>query len=218
MRLALLRMHRRKGRRQYQARGLIWPLRERLIEAAGDRLIDRRNRALLAVAYDAMLRRSELVSLQVGDLFVDRQGDATLLVRRSKADGEARGEALYIAPDTVALVRAWLEPAGITRGRLFRSVGKGDRLGERLHASQVPRIFKAMARRAGLPAELVNDLSGHSTRVGAAQDMIAAGIELPAILQAGRWKSVAMVNRYGERLLARRSGAAQLARLQRRGR
>ena len=36
------------------------------------------------------------------------------------------------------------------------------------------------------------------------------------ILQAGRWKSTAMVNRYGERLLARRSGAAQLARLQER--
>ena len=36
--------------------------------------------------------------------------------------------------------------------------------------------------------------------------MVAAGIELPAILHAGRWKSTAMVNRYGERLLARRSG------------
>ena len=48
------------------------------------------------------------------------------------------------------------------------------------------------------------------------RNMIAAGIELPAILQAGRWKSTAMVNRYGERLLACRSGAAQLARLQRR--
>ena len=44
--------------------------------------------------------------------------------------------------------------------------------------------------------------------------MVAAGIELPAILHAGRWKSTAMVNRYGERLLARRSGAAQLARRQ----
>ena len=46
--------------------------------------------------------------------------------------------------------------------------------------------------------------------------MVAAGIELPAILHAGRWKSTAMVNRYGERLLARRSGAAQLARMQKR--
>ena len=37
---------------------------------------------------------------------------------------------------------------------------------------------------------------------------------LPAILQAGRWKSTSMVNRYGERLLPQRSGAAQLARMQ----
>ena len=217
VRLALKRMHRRRGRRQGQARGLTWPLRQKLIEAAGDRPIDLRNRALLAVAYDAMLRRSELTSLQVRDLLANARGDATLLVRRSKTDSEGRGAVAYLAKDTVALVRAWLDRSGITDGLLFRSVHKDGGIGKRLDPSQVPRIFKAMARRAGLPAELVDGLSGHSTRVGAAQDMIAAGIELPAILQAGRWKSPAMVNRYGERLLARKSGAAQLARLQRRG-
>ena len=99
-------------------------------------------------------------------------------------------------------------------GARSRSVAKGDRLGAGLHARQVPRIFKAMARRAGLPADVVEALSGHSARVGAAQDMVGAGIELPAILQTGRWKTTAMENRYGERLLARRSGAARLARLQ----
>ena len=216
VRLALKRMHRAKGRRQDQATGLTWPLRRRLLEAAGERLIDDRNRALLAVAYDAMLRRTELVSLQVSDLLVEMQGDATLLVRRSKTDGEGKGEAVWLAPDTVALVRRWLEESGISEGRLFRSVSKGGRLGEALHAGQVPRIFKGMAEAAGLPPSVVAGLSGHSARVGAAQDMIAAGIELPAILQAGRWKSTAMVNRYGERLLARRNGAAQLARLQQR--
>ena len=214
--LALKRMHRRKGRRQDQATGLTWPLRQRLLEAAGDRSIDDRNRALLAVAYDAMLRRAELTSLEVTDLLEELQGDATLLVRRSKTDGEGKGEIAWLAPDTVALVRAWLKTSGITEGRLFRSVGKGGRVGERLHPCQVPRIFKAMAREAGLPEAVVEGLSGHSARVGAAQDMVAAGIELPAILHAGRWKSTAMVNRYGERLLARRSGAAQLARMQQR--
>ncbi len=216
VRLALRRMHRVKGRRQRQAHGMTGPLRERLLEAAGDRLIDDRNRALLAVAYDAMLRRTELTSLEVSDFLEEIGGDATLLVRRSKTDGEGRGERLYLARDTVVLVRAWLERSGIQEGRLFRSVGKGGGLGEGLDPSQVPRIFKGMARRAGLPAAMVQGLSGHSARVGAAQDMIAAGIELPAILQAGRWKSTAMVNRYGEQLLARRSGAAQLARLQER--
>ena len=216
VRLALQRMHRKKGRRQDQATGLTWPLRQRLLEAAGDRLIDDRNRALLAVAYDAMLRRAELVSLQVVDLLEELQGDGSLLVRRSKTDGEGRGEIVWVGPDTVRLVRAWRDRAGIGDGRLFRSVGKGGRIGERLHPCQVPRIFKAMAREAGLPDAVAGGLSGHSARVGAAQDMVAAGIELPAILHAGRWKSTAMVNRYGERLLARRSGAAQLARLQQR--
>ena len=212
--LALKRMHRKKGRRQDQATGLTWPLRQRLLEAAGDRLLDDRNRALLAVAYDAMLRRAELVSLQVPDLFEEVRGDGSLLVRRSKTDGEGRGEIVWVGRDTVRLTQAWLDRAGISDGMLFRSVGKGGRIGERLHPCQVPRIFKAMAREAGLPEAVAGGLSGHSARVGAAQDMVSAGIELPLILHAGRWKSTAMVNRYGERLLARRSGAAQLARMQ----
>ena len=158
----------------------------------------------------------ELVSLQVPDLLEEVQGDGSLLVRRSKTDGEGRGEIVWVGPDTVRLVRAWLGRAGIGDGMLFRSVGKGGRIGARLHPCQVPRIFKAMAREAGLPDAVAAGLSGHSARVGAVQDMVAAGIELPAILHAGRWKSTAMVNRYGERLLARRSGVAQLARMQKR--
>ena len=213
---ALQRMHRRKGRRQAQARGLTWALRQRLLEAPGERLIDARNRAMLAVAYDAMLRRSELTAIDIADFIEEIPGYATLLVRRAKTDPEGRGAAVYLARDTVALVRAWLERGGIEDGRLFRSTTKGGAVGAALHPSQVPRIFKTMARRAGLPEEVAESLSGHSPRVGAAQDMVASGIEMPAILQAGRWKTPAMVNRYGERLLARRSGAAQLAMLQRR--
>ena len=217
IRLALQRMHRRKGRRQEQAHGLTWPLRQRLVAAAGERLIDDRNRALLAVAYDTLLRRAELTSLQVPDLLEEMGKEATLLVRSSKTDGEARGEIVWVGSDSLRLVRAWLDRGGIAAGLLFRSVGNGGRVGDGFPPGQVPRIFKAMARKAGLPETVVEGLSGHSARVGAAQDMIAAGIELPAILQAGRWKSTAMVNRYGERLLARRSGAARLARLQDRG-
>ena len=214
VRLALKRMHRRKGRRQAQAHGLTWPLLRLLMETAGNRLIDDRNRALLAVAYDSMLRRGELTSLQVSDLLEELRGDGSLLVRRSKTDSEGRGEIVWVGSDTVRLVRTWLDRGGIVDGPLFRSVGKGGRTGGALPPGQVSRIFKAMARASGLPDEVAESLSGHSARVGAAQDMVAAGIEMPAILQAGRWKSPAMVNRYGERLLAKRSGAAQLARLQ----
>ena len=216
VRHALQRMRRRNGRRQRQVQGLTWTLRRRLIEAAGDRLIDLRNRALLAVAYDAMLRRSELVALQVTDMTTDAEGSASLFVRRAKNDPEGSGATLYLHRDTVALVREWLAGSGIASGRLFRSVRTGGTLGEALDPSQVPRIYRAMARRAGLSAPVVRRISGHSPRVGAAQDMIASGIGIPAIMQAGRWKSASMVQRYGERLLAQRNGAAQLARLQKR--
>ena len=84
-------MHRLRGRRQEQVQGLTWPLRNCLLEAAGDRLIDVRNRALLAVAYDTMLRRSELASLQVSDLLVEIDGTATLLVRSGKTDPDGTG-------------------------------------------------------------------------------------------------------------------------------
>ena len=108
MRRSLKRIHRHRGCRQTQVQGLTWALRRRLLAATGSRMIDVRNRAILAVAYDAMLRRSELVALQVVDVTIERGGSA------------------------------------------------------------------------------------------------------------GRWKSAAMVQRYGERLLAKRNGAAQLARLQKR--
>ena len=216
VRFALQRMHRLRGRRQAQVQGLTWPLRNRLLEAAGDRLIDVRNRALLAVGYDTLLRRSELVSLEVSDLMEEIDGTATLLVRSGKTDADGRGAMLYVARDTVQLVKTWLELAGVGGGRLFRSVRKDAAVGEQLDASQVPRIYKRMARRAGLRGDIVDTLAGHSTRVGAVQDMIACGIGLPAILQSGRWQTTRMVQRYGERLMAKRSGAAQLAERQKR--
>ena len=82
------------------------------------------------------------------------------------------------------------------------------------HPCQVPCVVKAMGREVGLPRAVVVGLSGHRTRARPARDTIAADLELPAIRQAGQWTSTALVNRYGKRPSARRSGATQRARLQ----
>ena len=218
VRRALKRMHRQRGCRQAQVHGLTWALRRRLMEATGGRVIDVRNRAILAVAYDAMLRRSELVALQVVDVTMDRGGSASLLVRRAKTDPEGGGAMLYLHRDSVRLLSEWLSASGISGGPLFRSMRKDGTLGGR--AAMRARC-RASTRRwpngPGSRQQIVRRLSGHSPRVGAAQDMIASGIGIPAIMQAGRWKSAQMVQRYGERLLPKRNGAAQLARLQKRG-
>ena len=102
--------------------------------------------------------------------------------------------------------------AGHREGKLFRSVGKGGRIGGPLDPGDVARVFKAMATAAGVVAAI----SGHSSRVGAAQDQVRYGVELPAVMQSGGWKSPAMVARCTARLDARRGGAAKLAMLQKR--
>ena len=214
--LALRRMHRLRGRRQAQVGGLTWTLIQQLIAHAADRLIDLRNCAMLCVAYDAMLRRSELVALQVPDVLFDPDRSGSVLVQRGKTDPEAEGALQYLHADTMDRVTLWLTASGICDGPLFRSVRKDGRVGASLDSSSVPRIYRAMATCAGMQPHLVKRLSGHSPRIGTTQDMIAAGIAMPAILQAGRWKSTRMVHRYGERLGTRRSGTAQLAGIQER--
>ncbi len=47
------------------------------------------------------------------------------------------------------------------------------RVGEAITPDSVARIFKKMARTAGLSPDVVKDISGHSSRVGCAQDMAA---------------------------------------------
>ena len=130
-------------------------------------------------------------------------------IRLRRTDPERAGAVVYSARDTTRIVRAWLDGGAIADGFLFRSLSRTGTPGRSLDPSQIPRIFKAMARAAGLPEDVVAGISGHSARVGATQDMIASGVELAAILQAGRWKTTAMVYRYGERLMARRSGAGR---------
>ena len=217
VKLALRRMMKEDGAAQQQADGLTRRLVDRALHAGGSRLRDLRNRALLAFAYDTLCRRSELVALRRNDLQAGPHGDGTLLVRRGKTDQEGAGMVRFLAPDTMKLLHGWIEAAGISEGPLFRSVRKGGRVGDALDPGDVARLFKVMVRTAGLTPEQVARISGHSSRVGAAQDMAASDrIEMPAIMQAGGWKSPQMVARYTQRQAACRSGAAKLAELQNR--
>ena len=217
VRMALKRLHRARGRAQAQAAPLTRDRVETMLTAAGEGPRALRNRALLAVAYDSLCRRSELVALRCDDVQAGPHGDATLTLRRSKTDQEGQGSVRYLAPDTMRAVHAWLDAAGHGEGALFRSVSKAGTIGGPLDPGDVARVFKNMAKAAGLAPSVVAAVSGHSSRVGAAQDQVRHGVELPAVMQAGGWTTPAMVARYSARLEARRSGAAKLALLQNRG-
>ena len=67
-----------------------------------------------------------------------------------------------------------------------------------------------------MPARYVAGISGHSTRAGATQDLLALNIDLASVIQAGGWKSARMPVRYGEHTLAARGGMARAAEIQNR--
>jgi site-specific recombinase XerD len=208
VRLRLRGVRRQLGTRQRQAQGLTEIDVARILGAVGSQpsLRDLRDVGLLLLCRDALLRRSEAAALDVADLETTGDGSGTVLIQRSKVDQEAVGAILYVSPATLAWLNRWLAKAPITSGALFRAFGKGGRLRGRLRAADVPAIFKGLAVRAGLDPTLV---SGHSARVGMTQDLTSAGIELPAIMQAGRWASASMPARYGARLMARRGAVAE---------
>ena len=96
--------------------------------------------------------------------------------------------------------------AKIKDGPVFRPVNKAGVVGDTaLQGGEDARILKRLAERAGLDPATI---SGHSARVGMAQDLVAGGADLAAVMQAGRWKSPAMPARYAERLLAKRGAVA----------
>jgi integrase len=68
----------------------------------------------------------------------------------------------------------------------------------RLNSGQVNRIYKRIARNAGLDELVIKGISGHSMRVGAAQDLLNSGASMPIIMQRGRWSKTDTVMRYLE--------------------
>ncbi|MGT2489218.1 integrase [Methylobacterium oryzae CBMB20] len=102
-----------------------------LLMRTPDTLTGKRDRALLALGFAGAFRRSELVALDVEDLREDPEG-LRVLVRRSKVDQEGRGfekaipHGRFIRP--VALVREWLDAAGIVSGPVFRPISRSGRV------------------------------------------------------------------------------------------
>jgi integrase len=218
VKLALRRMHNAKGRAQVQASPLNEGAVHKLLAARGgqhwNRMRDLRNRALLVTGYVTLARQSELTALQFADLSVEPDGFGTVIIRRSKGDQEGRGATVAVPADAVRHLLKWIEAAGIKDGPLFRAVRHNGGIGGALDPGAVARIFKTMAAEAKLPADKTGQalrISGHSPRIGGAQDMLRYKETLAAIMVSGRWKSPEMVGRYVKEQAARDSAANRVA-------
>lgn len=198
VRISLRRALRQKHARPKQALGLTKEFRDKLMKFCPTNLSGKRDRALIAVGYDTLCRRSELVGLLIEDLKIMYDGTARILVRKAKNDQVGNGRMGYISAKSLKVLLSWTRAAHIHEGYIFRAVRDDYVSKQPLSPYSVNRILKSCAIRAGLPKDVVGALSGHSMRVGAAQDLIQSGLGLLPIMQLGGWKATNVVGRYVE--------------------
>jgi integrase len=176
---------------------------------------DLRAKALLAVAYSTMARRSELVALAQEDVKLNPEtGDGVAMIRMTKV---GREEARYLAPEAVVPLQAWLKHIGSLEGPIFRRLENTGAVGKRsIQPQEVARIIQRIGRLLNAKhaeSELVwpvEHLAAHSTRIGAAHDMAATGIDLTSIMHSGGWTDPKMPRYYTRELAARESGMARM--------
>ncbi len=196
--ITLRRVRRAKLGRPRQAKGMTREYLQECIAVQPDNPWGLRNRAMISLGYDLLTRRSELVALRSDD--VERRADGTLrvLIRRSKSDPFGLGRIGFSSRRSAELVGQWLTWRGPAIEPLFCGIYQGKPINRPLGTTKVKTIIKEAVAAAGLPPEEVAAFSGHSLRVGAAQDLLCAGFDTAAIMRAGGWKSVNVLGRYLE--------------------
>ena len=196
--ITIRRVRRSKLNRPRQAKGLTRDYLERCIAVQADDPWGLRNRALISLGYDLLTRRSELVALRSDDIAWREDGTLRAIIRRGKADPFGMGRIAYSSRRSANLIKDWLDWRGPDITPLFCGIYQGKPIDRALGTTKVKLIIKGAAAAAGVPPEDVAAFSGHSLRVGAAQDLLCAGFDTAAIMRAGGWKSVNVLGRYLE--------------------
>jgi hypothetical protein len=144
----------------------------------------------------------------------DGEYSGSILIRRSKTDTTGEGATAYLSPLTMRLLNQWITESGIKNGAIFVRVRGAASIGSALTPQVVSSVFRKVGQWIGLERKEWESLSGHSVRVGAVQDLLALNMDLPSVMQAGRWTDTRMPMRYGERVLAGRGAMARAAKTQ----
>lgn len=201
--LEMRRMFRQLGRCSRQAEPIDHDRLEKILKEIPDNTRGLRDRALLLLAYDTLLRRGELVAIEIPHIIWPKgrpEDPLKIYIPRSKTDQEGQGRHVVLSRRSSSCIEDYIKAATIKEGRLFRGIQPTGEMNECLGVSQVNRIFKKRANAAGFSVETVSGISGHSLRVGAAHDLLRSGASLPVIMHRGRWSKPDTVMRYVERV------------------
>jgi site-specific recombinase XerD len=187
--IAMRKVNRQLGPRFSQAYPIDRKMLEKMLDCCGNDLRGKRDRLLLRLAFETMRRRSELVSLRVQDWMPISNGESQILLQASKTDQTGFGMPIRLSRECCRAIDDWVKAGKLKDGHLLRGV-KERSVTDGLNSGQVCRIFKKLARQAELKTELADRISGHSTSIGGAQELLRDGASIAQIMakSAGqRW-------------------------------
>ena len=195
--LAISKLKRAKSTEQRQALGINEDLLAKMIDAQPDTLVGKRNKLLLSLGYDFLARRSELVAIRSEDLTFTPDGALKGIIRRSKTDQYGRSRLVFGSERSAKLLKKRLRLKPTEIQPVFCAINHGRCLDRAICDRQVNEIIKrglVKVKRYARPSDL--QVSGHSLRVGAAQDLLIKGHDLAAIMRAVGWSEPSTVARY----------------------
>ncbi|KHT63917.1 hypothetical protein RJ45_09470 [Photobacterium gaetbulicola] len=175
--------------------------------------IELRDLALLSIAWDSLLRESELARLTLSMLKKDRKtgnysGHISYTKNTSKKK-DAAGDIFFVSAESYELLIKAIAATGGNiadkQSLVFYPLTKAGKANKRfwnedtgfspLRGEAVDDIFDR-AYSVLLPDDVEKPWRGHSARIGRAQDLSEAGATNQQIMQMGRWSDPKMPSRY----------------------
>ncbi|ADU72472.1 tyrosine-type recombinase/integrase [Pantoea sp. At-9b] len=173
------------------------------------RLQQLRDLAFMHVAYSTLLRLSELSRLRVRDISRAADGRMILDVAWTKTIVQSGGIVKALSTQSSQRLTDWIVAAGLTGepdAMIFCPVHRSNRMTKKIFSPMstpcLEDIFLRAREAAGVAALSRTNKgryagwSGHSARVGAAQDMARKGFSVAQIMQEGTWTRTETVMRY----------------------
>lgn len=208
VRLRLRKIHRQLSRPIRRTRTQAPPCRRAHLQALlravrSDSHRDLCMGALCTVLHETLARAQDILGVKISNEWIRRPVEVGSVRRMRDGSGRIRlaseGAADHVvaevplSPWAMQWIEAWLQASGITSGALFRSMPLGETsllASPPLQEKTARKYFTRLVDAAGLSE---HRFTLRSLRVGAANDLLQAGVHPESVRAAGRWSDLGSV-------------------------